>query len=86
MCDGPIETVFIKRCVPLGMRGRLAGIGLHTGCKGIIGYSYYFDILEPSLQVVLVYSMLEKKNCRFWSEADAGYLLSGSNKVKLWRQ
>ena len=44
------------------------------------------DFLELSMQVVLVYSMLEKKNWGFWYEADAGYLLSGSNRVKLWRQ
>ena len=29
---------------------------------------------------------LKKKKWRFWGEAGAGYLASGSNKVKLWRQ
>ena len=30
--------------------------------------------------------MPRKKKGRFWSEAGAGYLPSGSNKVKVWRR
>ena len=29
---------------------------------------------------------LEKKKGRFWSEAGADYLSSGSNKMKMWTQ
>ena len=30
ICDGPMETVFINRWVPLDTGGWLAGIGLYT--------------------------------------------------------
>ena len=39
MCDGPMKTVFINRWVPLDTGGWLAGIGLHTGCECVSGYS-----------------------------------------------
>ena len=41
ICDSLMETVFMKRWVPLdGLR--LAGIGLHAGRKGVSGYYYHF--------------------------------------------
>ena len=43
------------------------------------------EFLEPPLWVVLICA-LKKKKRRFWGEAGADYLLSGSNKVKVWRQ
>ena len=50
-----------------------------TRIKGVIA-----EFLEPSLWFVLTYVQKKKKG-RFWGEAGAGYLPSGSNKVKVWR-
>ena len=61
---------------------RLAGIGLHTGCKG---YCYYCGVLRATITGCFDVC-LEKKKGRFWSEAGAGYLPSGSNGVKEWRR
>ena len=60
---------------------RLAGIGLHTGCKGVSGYYYHCSVLGAIVMACVV----KKKKGRFWCEASAGYLPSGSNKVKVWR-
>ena len=89
--NSPCVTVLWKLFLSRGVSLLVCEVGwLGQACILVVKVSLAIpiiaDILEPSLQVVLVYSMLEKKNCRFWSEADAGYLLSGSNKVKLWRQ
>ena len=43
------------------------------------------EFLEPPLRVVLMYAQKKKKG-RFWGEADADYLSSGSNKMKVWRR
>ena len=56
---------------------RLAGIGLHTGCKGVRGCFYHCFIGCIDLCV-------EKREVRFWGEAGTGYLSSGSSEVKVW--
>ena len=43
------------------------------------------EFLEPFLRVALTY-VTEKKEERFLGGAGAGYLPSGSNKVKAWGQ
>ena len=63
---------------------RLAGIGLHTGCRGISGYCYQFWVLGAIIKGCID-ECLEKKKGRFWGEAGADHLPSGSNKVKVWR-
>ena len=45
ICDGPMKTVFISSWVSLDMRGWLAGIGSHTGCKGVSDYSCHCGLL-----------------------------------------
>ena len=66
--DCPMETV------GLSWEVRLAGIGLHTGCKGVSGYCYRCCVLGAIITGP-VDVRLEKKKGRFWDEADAGYLL-----------
>ena len=55
---------------------RLAGIGLHLAAK----------VSLTIATIGLCWCMPRKKKGRFWSEAGAGYLPSGSNKVKVWRR
>ena len=43
------------------------------------------ELLEPFLRVVLTYAS-KKREGKFCGEAGTGYLSSGSNNVKLWRQ
>ena len=63
---------------------RLAGIGSHTGCKFVNSYCYHCWVLGTIKYCVDV--CLEKKKGRFWGEAGAGYLPSGSIEVKVWRR
>ena len=58
----------------------MAGIGLHTGCKGVSGYYYHFSVFGATI-TGCIDVCLEKKKGRFWGEAGADYLLSGSNEV-----
>ena len=55
----------------------LAGIGLHTGCKGVSGYSYHYWFLGAIITGSIVVC-LEKKKGSSWCEVDAGYLPSDS--------
>ena len=63
---------------------RLVGIELHPGYKGISGYCYHYWILG-AIFMGCVDACLKKKKGRFLGEAGAGYLPSGSNKVKVSR-
>ena len=60
---------------------RLAGIRLHTGCKGVTGYCHHCWIFG-AIFMGCVDVCLEKKKRIFWGEAGAGICLVGATRWK----
>ena len=88
--DSACITILWKLSLPKGgslLRDeemRLAGIRLHTDCKGISGYCYHCWVLG-AIFMGFVDVCLEKKG-RFWGDAGAEYLPSWSSRGEVWRQ
>ena len=78
----------VRHWVPLKVFvARVSGkIILNEGFENdLLSRATVAEFLEPFLRVALTY-MTEKNEGRFLGGAGAGYLPSGSNKVKAWGQ